>query len=541
MQRTGMRALVSMPLREGCGAGTMFPAAALLCRRNAAMLHSQSYSRRRWQGRLTVPCFCLIVFTTALGASAATRRVPQQFPTIQMAIVASGMSGDTVLVNPGIYLENIDFLGKDVVVRSESGPESTIIDGRQPSNPDRASVAILQGVGNGARLEGFTLRGGRGSRGMTIGTGSAGGGVCISDNRNMGPVVQNNWITDNHANNGGGVLIAGAVRLRGNRIANNAAEADGPLTGTGGGMRLWEFDTPISLERRSISENEIFGNVAVNGGGAWLGGGGGPHFYEFLNNIVACNQADVVGGLALEGHPSTNIAEGNTIFANHSAQGGVSGVRFLIQPNNHIIFSRNLVAYNFTGGADCLILQAGYGIPDFSCNDFEGNNPEFQTTECGTVIGVNDNLSVDPLFGMVSGCPPADDDFCLSPESPLLPEHSPSGCGLIGARGLCPQIGVPEMGGPHVHDLQLGARPNPFSGLTLITFTLPEESRGEIAIYAVSGRKVRVLNRSDLPAGSHEITWDALDDSGSRVAAGGYVAVVRAGSQEVTRTILLIP
>ena len=46
------------------------------------------------------------------------------------------------------------------------------------------------------------------------------GGWCVSDNRNLGPVIENNWIIDNQAVTGGGVLIAGAVRLRGNRIAS---------------------------------------------------------------------------------------------------------------------------------------------------------------------------------------------------------------------------------------------------------------------------------------------------------------------------------
>ena len=178
---------------------------------------------------------------TAGGVEAATRIVPDQFPRIQDAIVASSVAGDTVLVRPGTYLENIDFLAKDVVVKSFSGPQVTTIDGSQPSNPDRASVAILQGVGNGARLEGFTLRGGTGSRGMTIGTVKAGGGVCVSDNRDLGPVVQGNWIIDNHADKGGGVLIAGAVRLRANRIAGNVAGPGPPPIGVGGGVLLDEL------------------------------------------------------------------------------------------------------------------------------------------------------------------------------------------------------------------------------------------------------------------------------------------------------------
>jgi hypothetical protein len=82
--------------------------------------------------------FCLLVLQAALlttvfpiPSEAATILVPSQQPTIQDGISAAA-AGDTVLIAPGIHFgagnRDISFLGKDVVVMSEQGPESTTVD-----------------------------------------------------------------------------------------------------------------------------------------------------------------------------------------------------------------------------------------------------------------------------------------------------------------------------------------------------------------------------------------------------------------------------
>ena len=54
----------------------------------------------------------------------------EDFDSIQDAIDNADV-GLTILVCPGTYFENIDFLGKAIAVRSVIGPEKTIIDGSQ--------------------------------------------------------------------------------------------------------------------------------------------------------------------------------------------------------------------------------------------------------------------------------------------------------------------------------------------------------------------------------------------------------------------------
>jgi hypothetical protein len=65
------------------------------------------------------------------------------------------------------------------------------------------------------------------------------------------------------------------------------------------------------------------------------------------------------------------------------------------------------------------------------------------------------------------------------------------------------------------------AYPNPFNPTTVISFDLPSESHVSVDIYNVLGQKVTTLNDGSLPAGHHEMNWDA-----SNVGSGVYFARV---------------
>ena|SRR5882762_8467466 len=75
---------------------------------------------------LTVIALLLV----GLARAATTIHVPADQPTIQAAISAA-QNGDTILVSPGTYAENIDFIGKAITVKSTNGAKVTIIDAHQ--------------------------------------------------------------------------------------------------------------------------------------------------------------------------------------------------------------------------------------------------------------------------------------------------------------------------------------------------------------------------------------------------------------------------
>lgn len=66
----------------------------------------------------------LVFYAFTMTAHAAVLHVPADYRGIQVAIDAAA-PGDLVLVMPGTYKENLDFLGKPITVQSRGGPEST--------------------------------------------------------------------------------------------------------------------------------------------------------------------------------------------------------------------------------------------------------------------------------------------------------------------------------------------------------------------------------------------------------------------------------
>jgi len=107
----------------------------------------------------------VIVVGASLYASPAaaqnTIHVPADQPTIQAGINAA-QNGDTVLVAPGTYNENIDFKGKGITVTSAatnySGAVATVI----TASAYGSVVSLVTNEPSTAVLNGFTIQGASG-------------------------------------------------------------------------------------------------------------------------------------------------------------------------------------------------------------------------------------------------------------------------------------------------------------------------------------------------------------------------------------------
>lgn len=77
------------------------------------------------------------------------------FTSVTFALAqTSALAGDTILVEPGVYLdERVDFLGKDVLVQSVGGSAVTALVGASQQLPPMAPVVrFANGESPGARL-----------------------------------------------------------------------------------------------------------------------------------------------------------------------------------------------------------------------------------------------------------------------------------------------------------------------------------------------------------------------------------------------------
>jgi ligand-binding sensor domain-containing protein len=111
-----------------------------------------------------------------------------------------------------------------------------------------------------------------------------------------------------------------------------------------------------------------------------------------------------------------------------------------------------------------------------------------------------------------------------------------------GLSRLLPDPAVPVMGTaarPARITLD-GNYPNPFNPSTTLSFTLSEPGNVELAVYSITGRKVRTLVSGVLPAGERVAVWDGTDETGTPVSSGVYVARLRAGGMVSSRRMLLL-
>lgn len=68
--------------------------------------------------------------------------------------------------------------------------------------------------------------------------------------------------------------------------------------------------------------------------------------------------------------------------------------------------------------------------------------------------------------------------------------------------------------------------PNPFNGITNISFAVPERDEFTIRIHDLQGRLVKELYHGKLDPGIHKIHWDGRNQSGQVTASGVYFYVV---------------
>ncbi len=286
---------------------------------------------------ITVPIILSFLFTAG-PIFAATIHVPGDQPMIQEGIDAS-VDGDLVLVAPGIYVENINFLGKSITVQSEAGADLTAIDGNQAGSV----VTFSSGETEASVLDGFTITNGTGTLSELH---YCGGGIF---SRNSSPTVSNSTISGNFTARGGGIYSSdSSMTIIGCSIIGNIGSLGGGfhfmdgspsltgcvisenMAGEGGGIRI------SSLSSLSIKDCTITNNRGRWGGGIYISYtpgiikncviarnravyGGGIYNYEYLysSNPLVITKCTIIDNTASSQGGGIYCADGSTSSIKH--------------------------------------------------------------------------------------------------------------------------------------------------------------------------------------------------------------------------------
>jgi predicted outer membrane repeat protein len=491
----------------------------------------------------------LLILFTGSARLANTIRVPADQNTIQGGVDVS-VDGDTVLIADGTYKglgnREIDLGGKSIVVWSENGPESTIIDGEQ----DGRIFDIISGEGPGTLVEGLTIYNGYAYR-------SYGGGIRCKDSS---PTVVNCIIKNNVAWKSGGGIYCGNCSLTvsdclilnnsGSGVACSRSSMDlndcvirGNSSGWGGGIS--SYQSQLRITDCIISNNSA--GYADEYAEAY-GGGIDCDSVSLANCIISENSvwAGIWYGFAFGGGISCHSADiTNCTFFGNEAWGGL-----WYGEDGGGIYCREEVNIN-----NCILWDdrpnelCGYETVDIrvTYSDIEG---------AWDGIG---NIDSDPLFRdpenddyhlMATYCGDSLDSPCIDAGDPLIFDdvldcwHGLgfarwSDMGAYGGKNSgWPTVVEEEEGGDASMptDFVLYQNyPNPFNAETVLRYRLSHSGRVMLSVYNVLGQRVAILIDDVKEAGEKSVLWKASDYS-----SGIYFARLEiGGSAKMVKMILL--
>jgi hypothetical protein len=319
--------------------------------------------------RMSLIAFAVLIVLASV-CRAEIINVPDDQATIQGGIDAAE-DGDTVLVQPGEYAENVDIGIKSIILLGNpDNPDEVVIDGGQ--NGSVIIIGSYQRNQSQQVVSGFTITNGLADWG-------AGGVYCMQ----CSPTLTHLVINNNSAGNFGGGISLSANRpatISDVQILNNSAAA------TGGGISIWDGTTVI-LDRVLIAHNG-----APFGGGIYLA----ATMQEL--NLIGCTIVD------------------------NTSDNEYGGLWLQVDGDETRFYFDNTIVWNNVGIDICIPLA---GEDYFANTDFEyclidGGQEGIHKTARGELIWGEGNIDADPLFA-----DPDSGDFHLTAESPCIDAGDP--------------------------------------------------------------------------------------------------------------------
>ena len=454
-----------------------------------------------------------VLFLCNTNSYAAVINVPADYPRISLALAYSAI-GDTVLVAPGVYRDYASVYGRVLgswflTTGDTSYISSTVIQGYQEGigvsfygSPLEYPNAVLSGFtianfqigvyceyNTSPEISNCVIKN-IGYREAGLGVGSAGGGSPVLKN-----VVLTHFSVGEYAE---GVRLSG-----GNPVLEN--------------VEIRFIDTNMNAIGISCSRNThaTLKNVSIFQVVDYI-----DEVHSFMGTGIWFNDGTISIQNSIVSQCAYGIeSSGGTIEISHSNIGGNFQENFRgLDPSIGLLTQVN------ANGDSC---DAYFNI---------STDPQF----------VNDDKPSRVENRYVSRA-----NLHLRPTSPCINTGTPVGAPLFDLEGN-PRDALPDMGAYEYVSPEaveetvpqelalLASYPNPFNAAATISFELPEPGLAVLAVYNVSGQKVRELAAAWFEAGPHSAVWDGCDDAGNQVSSGLYFMRLQEGRMIGTGKMVLL-
>ena len=350
----------------------------------------------------------------------------QPFPTIQQGI-NSAEDGDTVLVLPGIYYENLSVAGQQNLLTSLDGPDETIIDGNGLSNVIQSNIE--DGILSSWIISGFSIINGYHGSGGGISVGgyfsfddmiiesniatSNGGGVLVDGNSQV--TIQNSIIRNNQAQRGGGISTSSNLTIVNCTIDDNVAYENG------GAFYASDADDIINISGTHFNNNYLDQSYPIGFGGA---------IFCHQSNIIATNSTFLSNstnssGGAIYAEYGSNLYVESSIFTQNetnSAGSAVFNYNSTTELQNCTITDNNGNGPAVFSNGNSLLVVRNCIIFFNSINDLQINGGQYNISYSDFIDDVDGigNINLPPQFADQSTS-----DFLLSIDSPCIDAGDP--------------------------------------------------------------------------------------------------------------------